>query len=133
MLHKSSFLQISAMPEINGIKIQWLEDSQKMSEADFKKEIEAEKTAIEEAKPKNILADTLQMGFAIPPSLQEWHNNIIFPVFQSVGLQKLAVLVSHDLFVQVSVEQLIDEDKQNVGLKTKYFDSEENAINWLIS
>jgi hypothetical protein len=104
-----------------------------MSEADFKKGIEAEKTAIEEAKPKNILADTLQMGFAIPPSLQEWHNNIIFPVFQSVGLQKLAVLVSRDLFVQVSIEQLIDEDKQNVGLKTKYFDSEENAINWLIS
>lgn len=133
MLHKSSFLQINAMPEINGVKIQWLADSEKMSEEDFKEEIEAEKKAFEEVKPKNILADTLQMGFAIPPNLQEWHNAIIFPVFQSIGLQKLAILVSHDLFVQVSIEQLIDEDKSNTGLRTRYFDSEENAINWLKS
>ncbi|SFF53185.1 hypothetical protein [Thermoflexibacter ruber] len=133
MLHKSSFLQINSMPEINGVKIQWLADSEKMSEEDFKAEIEAEKKALEEVKPKNILADTLQMGFAIPPNLQEWHNGIIFPVFQGIGLQKLAILVSHDLFVQVSIEQLIDEEKSNTDLKTRYFDSEENAINWLKS
>lgn len=133
MLYKSSFLQINPMPEINGIKIQWLADSEKMSTEDFKKEIEEEKKALERAKPKNILADTLQMGFAIPPDLQEWHNNLIFPIFQSIGLQKLAILVSHDLFVQVSIEQLIDEDKSSTALKTKYFDSEENAIHWLKS
>ncbi|GAB4182980.1 MAG: hypothetical protein OHK0057_10240 [Thermoflexibacter sp.] len=121
------------MLEVNGVKIQWLADSEKMSENDFKKEIEEEKKAFERAKPKNILADTTQMGFAIAPDLQEWHNSIIFPVFQKISLQKLAILVSHDLFVQVSIEQLIDEDKSNTGLKTKYFDSEESAINWLKS
>lgn len=133
MLHKSNFLQINSIPELNGIKIQWLASSEKMSEEDFKQEIEGEKKALEEVKPKSILADTLQMGFAIPPDLQEWHNNLIFPVFESIGLRKLAILVSHDLFVQVSIEQLIDENNSNAGFKTKYFDSEENAINWLKS
>ncbi len=115
--HKDDFLQINEMPEINGIKIKWLQ---------------AEKIVIETAKPKYIFADTLDMKFSIYPDLQEWHNKEIFPVFVKVNLRKLAVLVSSDLFTQVSIDQLIGEGKGG-EMVTQYFEDEKKAIEWLKS
>jgi hypothetical protein len=130
MLHTSDFLDISPILNGKAIKIQWLPDSYRMTDEIFQKEIEAEKNAIETAKPQSIFADTLQMKFSIPPELQQWHNNLIFPSFNSVGVKKLAILVSHDIFVQVSIEQLIDEGA-TTGFITKYFDSEASALEWI--
>jgi hypothetical protein len=130
MLHTSDFLNISSILNGKAIKIQWLPDSYRMTDEIFQKEIEAEKTATETTKPQSIFADTLQMRFSIPPPLQQWHNNLIFPLFNSVGVKKLAILVSHDIFVQVSIEQLIDEGA-TTGFITKYFDSEASALEWI--
>lgn len=135
VLHKSSFLEISQMPEINGIKIQWLADTSKMRDEDFKAQILSEKKAIDDVKPQNIFADILQMKFSIEPNLQAWHNELIFPAFKAAKTQKLAILVSTDLFVQVSVEQLVEDanKSQKEELVTKYFDEEFQAIAWLKS
>ena len=130
--HKDDFLQINEMPEINGIKIKWLQASGRMQDEDFKAAILAEKIVIETAKPKYIFADTLDMKFSIYPDLQEWHNKEIFPVFVKVNLRKLAVLVSSDLFTQVSIDQLIGEGKGG-EMVTQYFEDEKKAIEWLKS
>jgi hypothetical protein len=129
-LHESNFLIISQLPEIDGIKIQWLADSEKMLEDDFKREILGEKRVVEEIKPKVIFANALQMKYAIAPLLQEWHNEQIFPAFMSAEVRKLAVLVSADVFVQVAIEQLV-EDGSGKELITKYFEDEHQAMNWL--
>ncbi len=131
-LHKSNFLIISQLPEIKGIKIQWLADSEKMLDDDFKREILGEKKAIEEVKPKVIFADVLQMKYAIAPNMQEWHNKQIFPAFALAEVRKLAVLVSPDVFVQVGIEQLV-EDGSGKELITRYFEEEAKAISWLKS
>lgn len=131
-LHKSNFLAITEMPEIQGIKIQWLAASERMTDEEFQTEILGEKKAIETKKPKNIFADTLQMKFSIPPNLQEWHNNLIFPVFKSAEVKRLAILVSTDIFAQVSIEQLV-EDGSEKEFVTKYFDTEKELISWLKS
>jgi hypothetical protein len=129
-LHKSNFLAITQEQDIQGIKIQWLEGSARMDNQQFKEEILSEIKALEKVRPANIFADTLQMRFTIGSDLQEWHNNQVFPVFQSVGVRKLAVLVSTDLFAQVAIQQLV-EDGSDKKLITRYFDAEIEAINWL--
>jgi hypothetical protein len=129
-LHKSNFLAINTLPEVQGIKIQWLAPSERMNDEQFKQEILGEKKAIETAKPTKIFADTLQMKFTINPELQQWHNEQIFPAFQAVGMKKLAILISEDLFAQVAIEQLVDEGASN-ELQSRYFDKEEDAIAWL--
>ena len=41
------------------------------------------------------------------------------------------MLVSKDLFPQVSIEQFIDEYKGGI-IKTKYFKTEKEAMKWLL-
>ena len=131
-LYKSSFLVIEQMPEIQGIKIKWQEASERMTNEQFKKEILGEIKAIETAKPKCIFADTLDMRFTINIVLQEWHNAEVFPVFLSVGVRKLAVLVSTDIFAQVAIQQLVEDGSDN-KLITNYFETEAAALKWLKS
>jgi hypothetical protein len=130
MLLQSEYLTIFQLPEIQGIAIQWHESSEKMSTDDFRGAIIAEKDAIDTVKPRAVFADTLNMRYTITPELQEWHNTIIFPAFEAAGTQKLGILVSQDLFAQISIEQLID-DSSVEGLQTKYFSSKESALEWL--
>lgn len=130
MLHQSRFLSISNLPEASAVAIEWLPDSSKMTDDEFKSEVYAEREALEKVHPTAILANTLKMGYTIPPELQEWHNGVMDPVFAKIGLKKLAILVSQDFFSQIAVEQLIDDSSQ-ASLLTKYFENEQAAINWI--
>ena len=138
MLFQNQFLTITQVSEIQGIQIQWHADSIRMSEGDFRQAIMAEKAAIDAVKPRAILADTLNMRYTITPELQKWHNSIIAPSFRAAGTRKLAILVSQDLFVHVSIEQLIEDAIMNqenyiysLNEVTKYFSSREAALEWL--
>jgi hypothetical protein len=62
--------------------------------------------------------------------LQTWHNAYLFPVFRAEGVKKLAIIVSQDIFTQISVEQMIS-DEEDAGFTTCYFDSENAALRWL--
>ena len=46
------------------------------------------------------------------------------------GIQKLAMLVTKELFPQIALEQFIDEYKGG-NIETKYFDTKEEAQKWL--
>ncbi|WP_027000133.1 STAS/SEC14 domain-containing protein [Eisenibacter elegans] len=128
--YQDNFVAIEHLASHNAVKIQWLEGSADMTEADFKQVIAKEKEALETFKPRAILADTLEMQYSITPALQEWHNDFLFPSFAVVGIEKLAIVVSKDIFSQVSVEQLI-EDHNAAQFLSKYFDSETKAIEWI--
>ncbi len=75
------------------------------------------------------LANTLQFNFGISPDLQEWHNDLLFPVFEKAGLKKMAIIVSKDIFSQVSIEQAYDVN--TFGFVTQYFETEQEATQWL--
>lgn len=130
MLFQNIFLTIIHLPDIQGIKVQWKSASLHMDDTDFQESIIGIQTAILTAKPRNIFADTLHMKYAIVPELQEWHNEIIFPAMVSVNVRKLGIVVSQDIFTQISIEQLI-EDSINNEIQVRYFSSEESALQWL--
>jgi hypothetical protein len=71
------------------------------------------------------------MRYTIVPALQEWHNGVLFPAFAEVGVKKLAVVVSNDIFALMSIEQLI-EDVADAKFITRYFDEELVARDWLM-
>ena len=62
--------------------------------------------------------------------MQEWSVSNIFEKLEQAGLKKMAMIVSEEIFPQVSIEQLIEENK-NTTLITKYFENEEHAMKWL--
>ena len=85
----------------------------------------------QEHKPTGFLANTKDYKFIITPDLQQWATTNIFEEFAKAGLEKIAMLVSKDLFPQVSLEQFIDEYKGG-KIETKYFKIEEEAMKWLL-
>lgn len=93
---------------------------------------EAEKLAelTEKYKPSCLLLNNKEFTFSITPAIQEWVNNNIFPRLIKAGIKRGAFVVSEDLFAQVSIEQTMEEDTGK-KLKTKFFDTEEEALKWL--
>ncbi len=126
----SNFMRIYFSEDTQILKIVWLDSSDEMTTEDFKEQIIGEKEAIVEFKPKAILADTLNFKYGIIPEIQDWHNQFLFPVFRSENVTELAIILSTDIFAQVSVDQLI-ADEENPNFITRYFDEEQAALDWL--
>ena len=76
------------------------------------------------------LVDMRHFLFSMEPELQLWHNQNVFAAAIKMGMKKMAILVSTDIFTEVSVQQTVEEEKTQ-SFETKYFDSEEAAKKWL--
>lgn len=84
----------------------------------------------EKYKPKYHIIDTRKFMFTITPELQNWVNQKIMPIYKENGLYKSAIVVSENIFSQVSIEQTI-EDMENPA-EIHYFDSIEDARKWVL-
>ncbi len=81
-------------------------------------------------KPTYQLVNYMNYYKPISEKMQLWVNeNLIGPAFE-VGMKKVAFIISRDYYVQVSIEQTMQE-KEGKKFKIKYFDNELDAENWL--
>ncbi len=87
---------------------------------------------IEECKPRLIFHDVTDFQFSIVPELQTWIDAQVNMPAIELGLERVAFVVSTDIFAQVSIEQTMEEN-QRQELVTQYFDNRKEAIAWLIS
>jgi hypothetical protein len=67
---------------------------------------------------------------AITEEDQAWANEVWFPNALGAGLKRLGVVVSKDIFNQMSVEEMLNK-VESIDLETQYFDSLENAVAWM--
>ena len=79
-----------------------------------------------------LLVDMRNLNFFISPELQSWHNNNVFPVLERLGVKKMAIIVSPNMFTEASVKHTVEESK-NATFQYKYFKSSDEAFDWLIS
>lgn len=80
---------------------------------------------------KKALNNTQEFRFIVTPDLQQWYNDKIFAEWIKMGGYKVAIVISHELIVQLSIEQNMDEKIAKNNITTFYFDSNEKAIDWL--
>ena len=85
---------------------------------------------IEERKPLTWLADNRKMK-AIRQKDQDWFEQVMFPIFIASPLEKMATLVSEDIFNQMAIETLHTLGTPLVRFETRFFHSEERALQWL--
>ncbi len=76
------------------------------------------------------------LTFSITPELQEWTAENVFIPAKQKGLQKVAFIVPKEVYDDIitefiSIEQTMEEG-QNL-FETKYFYSEQDAIQWFNS
>lgn len=101
-----------------------------MTEEECKNEFTAIAQNAEKMKVRGLLASTLNFQFVISPQVQEWTDKNIFPQYLASGIRKIAYIVPTDFFVNVSIEQLMDEEKGK-EFQVVFFDTREKAIEWL--
>jgi len=72
----------------------------------------------------------------IPVDMQEWVAKILVPKLIDAGLQKYAQIVSPEIIIQLSGEQMIDDaliyHQKDKIFEIKIFDNEADALYWLI-
>jgi len=104
--------------------------SGEIEEEEYKKLILSWAKEVEFYKPVYQLVNYLNFYKPVPPNMQVWINkNLIGPAF-NFGMKKVAFIISRDFYVQVSLEQTMQE-KEGKKFKLKYFDNETDAESWL--
>ena len=108
----------------------WQKKSDDMDNQLFKDEMVELGKAFDNKKPKLVLINMQNFVFAVSPEVQEWVNKNVNSKLLQVGTQKIAFVVSSDLFTKISVEQTLGEDEE-AELPSKYFKDVEKAKKWL--
>lgn len=85
--------------------------------------------AVKNYKPEYILIDGRNALYAIPLDLQEKVNEKIGPLYNKIGIKKMAILMSSAFIAQLSFEQVAEETNSE-GLQISYFENDEQAYQW---
>jgi hypothetical protein len=131
ILYESRFLSI-AFDEANAMLIlHWQE--QIMDVEEFEVEVHQIGEAALAHRPLRLLGNAQLLQFTVSPDIQQWHDTTIIPMYKAAGVVRLAIVVSEDIFSQVSIEQTLESENAQSAFLTEYFDSDESAEKWLLS
>ena len=108
----------------------WSENTEYMSDENYK-EIQLKTIDLFKKKlAKKMFIDVKKFNFPIVPDLQKWTVENIINTLANAGILKIAYLAPTELFSQVSIEQTLKEDEEQI-FPYKYFDKKESAMEWL--
>ncbi|WP_375560015.1 hypothetical protein ACE193_20200 [Bernardetia sp. OM2101] len=130
IVKQTPFITLSYFPETELVEVEWLAATSDMTDKEFQENVGLQNEVVLKHRPKKILAKTLEMEYTISPKEQEKHNDVMLPTFKAVELEKLAIVVSHDIFTQVSISQLLDDDTA-ASYQSNYFEDITSAMEWL--
>lgn len=130
-VYQSKFLQVAFFSEQQIIEVIWLSNTTQMEDEQYKDESLNYLALITELKPSKIMANTQELFFTISPDLQEWVNQNIL-AYRSVPVDKVAVVESKAYITRFSVSQTMEEP-EGIKFTTSYFESREQAWEWLVS
>ena len=99
---------------------------------EFKKIINEWRMTIEKYKPQKQLIDYSDYSFSITPELQQYINNQLMKPAYEAGVRKVAFLISHDLFAQMTIEKTMQKNNEEM-FEIKYFDNFKKAKDWLLN
>jgi len=128
-LHSSPFCDI--LFDVSNLMVSqiWKSATDKMTFAQFKTEQLQLAEIIKEKKPQTIYVDAIKFGFIITPDQQQWNADNLLTHFPANGVEKCGILVPTDIYIQISIEQALEEaDKL---FETKYFDDQKAMMGWL--
>jgi hypothetical protein len=131
-LYETEFINISFEEKKSVIKFTWTPEtgSERFFDAEFTRELRAECECVEKVKARFILIDAREFMYPISPDVQSWIENEVYPRWAKAGAKKIAVLLPKDLIAQISVEQAIEENKEE-AMTSAFFGEPEAGYAWL--
>ena len=130
-IYSSAFQEIYYDVENSIIKNIWLPDY--ISFEQQKEELRNWMTKFNELKPKYMLTNGGDM--VVPPQMQDWIIQFLFPTIIEKGVLRYAILLPNEFYSKLSVEQMFSEDKEisNDQFQQCFFpqNKEQKALDWL--
>ncbi|MCS7020043.1 MAG: hypothetical protein RMJ87_13775 [Cytophagales bacterium] len=131
-VYKNKFLDI-ILDEANGIiEMAWKSAAADMTDEEFKAIFLHYVELTEKYHPHSLLVHSQEQSYVVMPHMQQWLDTHVIPRAYWAGVKKVALVVSKDIFVQISVEQIMDEPHAQ-WLQARFFSSVELAREWLLS
>ncbi len=130
-IYKSEYWSINFDNTNRVIHPKWNTKSGEMGEDIYLSEMWKYTELVEEYKPLKALINLTEFSFPITPEIQTVIDTEMFPRILAVGVRKVAIILSPDFIAQLSIEQVMEEEK-GMEFNTNYFDSEETALKWLM-
>ena len=81
-------------------------------------------------QPENIFVDATGFNFLIRKEMQEWIHKNIVAVFNDIRLKKWAIVIPPQFLHQVGIEKSMEDNPSNT-FKMQYFESAQEALDWL--
>jgi len=129
MQHQSEYQNIIFDEKNHFLEIFWGKTD--FSEQTYKDEVIWQLDFILRYKPKSLLIDTQKFFFTISPDVQDWSNREVLPKVLATDVKRIALLISSDLFAQVSIEQQMEDNPEALNL-IRYFENYEQARRWCL-
>ena len=70
---------------------------------------------------------------AIRPADQDWMNEVWFPEFAKLGVQRMAIIISQDGLNQMGIQNVMQRATGHVPVDTRYFANATEARRWAAS
>lgn len=126
-LYQSKILSITYQEKEDLLVQQW--SKEKIGIDDFKREMLNYRDILLDVVPSRVLWNQEHFSLDIPKYLFDWIEHTVNIPGKNIGVNKVAFVVSNDLYAQHSVSELFRQPDS--VLKPRYFLSEHEAFNWL--
>jgi len=123
---EKSYIQIVYNEEIKVVEMHWKTFT---TSAELKEGLNTGIKCIEEMQAHKWIGNVCKLG-VIGEDDQKWSNEDWFPRALKAGITRMAVIVSDDIFNQMSVDEIMQRVPQ-INFESQYFSSVEEAREWL--
>ncbi len=124
---KDSYAEVTYDQVANVVTIVWTTSP---TSGEFRTGMNKLIEAMETHQTGRLLTDSRNLG-AISEEDQAWSLGEWVEKANKVGYEKLAIIISKDIFSKMSVEDIMDNVDE--GVSFQYFDDTETAKTWLVS
>jgi hypothetical protein len=129
IISSDKYHQIYYYPETSYFRFVNLPDNVEMTNEIFMAIMSNYAELVEKYEPRYLLLDSRWGAFSVSPMVQEWVAHEIAP--RTMSIKRIVNLISSDLFAQISVEQLMEEQKIADFYVVNYFEDQQAGEDWL--
>lgn len=108
----------------------WKSTSEDMTDDEFKIEMTSYVEVVEKYQVPKLLLNLRNGSYTVAPEVQEWVADEIAPRAIQAGQNKIATILSQNIFSQVSTQQMMEEGDIPL-IQQQYFEDVETASQWL--
>jgi len=126
----NQFIDVEYIADKQILKSIWKSTTEHANWEDVKESFGIFLDGVKNQKPKYLMVDERKMARPYSPDEQKWVDANSATVVANSAVEKIAIIISSDGFVELSTESMMVEEEVSKGLNTQFFDNTDAAEIW---